>query len=197
MISLLSDIIDSNSQSAVLGFLLIAPGRAFSAKELSLRLKLSVDAVDKAASSLTKQDYLKSFQVNNTVLYMLNLRHPQVPLLKQELLKSEKPWDDELFTNLRKLGQLTGIFLSGLFVGQNQPPVDLLLVGKANLQKLDAFLKNSQKLFGRELNYSIMGQEEFVNRRDTFDRFLKDIFDYPHIVVLDESSKPKKSLKKK
>jgi hypothetical protein len=45
---------------------------------------------------------------------------------------------------------------------------------------------------GQELNYSIMSEEEFINRRDTFDRFIKDIFDYPHLVILDKIRKPKR-----
>ena len=67
--------------------------------------------------------------------------------------------------------------------------MDLLLVGKINLTKLAGFLKATEKLMGQEINYSVMTVEEFLLRRDTFDRFIKDIFDYRHLVVVDELSK--------
>jgi len=39
-----------------------------------------------------------------------------------------------------------------------------------------------------------MTVEEFLLRRDTFDKFIKDVFDYPHLTVVDELTK--KSLEK-
>lgn len=197
MVSLLSEIIESDAQLAVLAFLLIAPERAFSLKELASRLKFSSDKTSQAVKELSAQNYLKTFSYGGLKFVLLNFRHQQIPLLRSEILKSQKPWQDELAQNLKKLGQLSGIFLSGIFVGQNSLPVDLLLVGKVNLTKLDQFLKLIQKQFGKEINYSIMSAAEFLDRRDTFDRFIKDIFDYPHVVILDNHNKAKKTSKKK
>jgi hypothetical protein len=71
-------------------------------------------------------------------------------------------------------------------------PVDLLLVGKINLNKLADFLKAVEKMMQQEINYSVMSVDEFVQRRNTFDKFIKDIFDYPHLVVVDTLQKKKK-----
>jgi hypothetical protein len=76
-------------------------------------------------------------------------------------------------------------------VGRTELPVDLLLVGKVSLNKLEKFLATTKKLTNNEINYSIMTREEFELRRDTFDRFIKDIFDYPHIVVYDKPNPPR------
>jgi hypothetical protein len=62
-------------------------------------------------------------------------------------------------------------------------------VGKINLSKLSDFLKAAEKMMGQEINYSVMTVEEFLQRRDTFDKFIKDVFDYRHLVVTDELSK--------
>ncbi len=194
MISLFSDIIESNSLSAVLAFLMIAPARSFTVKELSVRLKLSTDKVMQAATELEKLSYLKSFISQGVEYFLLNTRHPQVIPLQAELLKTEKPWQDELYVGLKKVGQMKGIFLSGVFVGQPSLPVDILLIGKAHTAKLESFLTLASKLMSRELNYSVMSPEEFTARKDTFDRFIKDIFDYPHLVVTDSiQNKPAKA----
>jgi hypothetical protein len=197
MISLLSDIVESNSLSAVLAFLMIAPARTFTAKELSMRVGLSAEKVNQALEELDKQNYVKVFSSNGVEYFRLNLRHAQVLPLQAELLKIEKPWQDELYTALKKVGQMQGIFLSGIFVAQPLLPVDILLVGKANLTKLDEFLKMANKLMNRELNYSIMSPEEFTSRKDTFDRFIKDIFDYHHLVVVDNLQTPSAKSKTK
>lgn len=198
MISLFSDIVESNSLSSVLAFLMIAPNRSFTIKELCTRIGLSGEKVVQAVRDLEKQNYVKVFRADDTEYIILNLRHAQVPILQNELLKAEKPWQDELYLGLKKVGAMEGIFLSGIFVGQPTLPVDILLVGKVNLTKLDEFLKLAGKLMDRELNYSVMTSEEFISRRDTFDRFIKDIFDYPHLIVLDNvEKKSTKSVAKK
>ncbi|MCX6797178.1 MAG: transcriptional regulator, partial [Candidatus Doudnabacteria bacterium] len=70
-------------------------------------------------------------------------------------------------------------------------PVDLLLVGRVNLKKLHEFLKAAEKMTGQEINYSIMTGQEFILRRDTFDKFIRDVFDYRHLVVCDNLKKRK------
>lgn len=190
---MLEDIVDSKIDSAVLSFFLAAPERSFSVVEVSKRLGL---ANLKAAHSLNKLAALgplKSFAKKGKKYYLINDRYRLLPELKGYWLKNGAKYQDELFSAIRKLGKVKAAFLSGMFCGHQNLPVDLLIVGKVNLKKLDAFLKAAQKLMGQEINYSIMTVEEFVQRRDTFDRFIKDIFDYRHLTVLD--SLPKAKLK--
>lgn len=187
MITRLSDIIDSDHQAELLAFLLTATPRSFPVSELSRRLTLSPQAIAVAASTMEKHNLVKSFTKQQTKFYILNHRHAMVPQLKNSIGKEHRSWPDELNSSLKKLGNLTGIFLSGVFVGRPELVVDLLLVGSVNTAKLNEFLRATGKQFGGELNYSIMSAQEFRMRRDTFDRFIKDIFDYPHITLLDRS----------
>lgn len=189
MVTLLSDIIDSKHPADTLAFFLVAPLRSFTARELGVRLHTTTAKANSAAGMLERNRYLKAFTKNKTKYYLLNLRHPHVVTLREKCLIEQGAWTDELFVSLKKLGQLSGIFLSGLFVGRPELPVDILMVGKVSSSKLDEFLATAQKLTNSELNYSIMSIEEFGIRRDTFDRFIKDIFDYPHVVLLDRSTK--------
>lgn len=188
MVTLLSDIIDSKQPADLLAFLLVAPVRSFSIKELAHRLHTTTAKVTAGIRLLERNYFVKSFSKNQIKFVSLNVNHPQVKELREQCLTEQGHWPDELAVSLKKLGQLSGIFLSGLFVSRPELPVDLLLVGKVSPSRLDIFLKQTARLIGSELNYSIMTREEFVIRRDTFDRFIKDIFDYPHLVVIDRSN---------
>ena len=42
---------------------------------------------------------------------------------------------------------------------------------------------------GVELNYSLMSENEYLSRRDTFDKFIKDIFDHRVVAVVDRLGK--------
>jgi hypothetical protein len=108
--------------------------------------------------------------------------------VQEQLLKRNKQYDDELFTAIRKLGVKAG-FLSGLFVGKPELEVDVLLVGTLKPEKIKLFVDACEHMMGQEVNYCVMEEPEFITRRDTFDRFIKDIFDYPFITVVDTTKK--------
>lgn len=181
---MLESILASSPQSSILGFLVTAPQRSFTVKELQRRLHVSEAKVKSALQRLVKLGVVKSFRKGNQKFFLLNFKHKLLPELRLSV-KKPRPRQDELFTAIKRLGEIRAAFLSGIFTGQPQLPVDLLLVGKVNLRKLDDFLANCRKLMGNEINYSIMTPEEFRMRRDTFDRFIKDIFDYRHVTVVD------------
>ncbi len=186
---MLEQIIDSKVDSAVLSFFLLAPPRSFSAIELSKRLRFPVGKVVLSLSKLSHHGQLKSFSKKNKKYYLVNQKYKLLPEIKNYLLKNGSKYEDELFSAIRRLGDIKAAFLSGIFTGYANLPVDLLLVGKVNLKKLDEFLHGASRMMGQEINYSIMSENEFKIRRDTFDRFIKDIFDYRHIVVEDRMKK--------
>lgn len=186
---MLEDIINSKSDAAVLSFFLAAPERSFSPLEISKRVRLPYLKCAHVLNKLVLHGQLKSFSKKGRKYYLINSRYKLLPAIKEYLLKNGHKYHDELFSAIRSLGNVRAAFLSGLFVGEPSLPVDILLVGRVNLARLDGFLKQLEKLMGQEINYSIMSEREFKSRRDTFDRFIKDIFDYRHLVVCDNLKK--------
>lgn len=189
---MLEQIIDSKADSAVLGFLLVAPARAFSILEVARRIKLPHGKAVHALNKLSEAGLLKGFAKHGKKYYLINPRYKLLPDIKKEFAKQGAAYKDELFIAIKSLGDVKAAFLSGIFSGQPSLPVDLLLVGRVNLKKLAEFLKAARKMMGQEINYSIMTVGEFQLRRDTFDKFIKDIFDYPHVTVVDTLAGKKK-----
>lgn len=187
-----ADILDSNQSSEILAFLLLAPPRSYSTKELAKRLRFSDRTISNVLRQFEQDNMVKQVTRGKTKLYVINLKHKLLPEIKASLIKNQKPYEDELFTAINKVGEIKAAFLSGAFTGQPQLPVDLLLVGKVSLTKLDTFLKQCKNMLGIDINYSIMTPDEFKLRVNTFDRFIKDVFDYPHVVVVDKINKPAK-----
>jgi hypothetical protein len=190
------DILDSKYGSELLAFLLLAPTRTYSAKELAKRLRFSEKTLANLLREFVDDSMVTQLTRDRTKLYIINSRHKLLPEIRNSLVKNQKPYEDELFKAITKLGEVKAAFLSGAFTGQPQLPVDLLLVGKISLPKLDTFLKQCKTMLGIDINYSVMTPDEFQLRQNTFDRFIKDIFDYPHLVVVDKTQKAKKGSKK-
>jgi predicted transcriptional regulator len=188
---MLQDIVASKHGSDLLSFLLMAPMRTYSVEELSKRLRFSKPILTKALQQLQTLSMIKQLTVGRNHYYMLSRKHGLLPEVKKSLLKNQKPYEDELCVAVKKLGDVQAAFLSGLFTGHSDLPVDILIVGKINLNKLSQFLESCKKMMGKEINYSIMTADEFKLRRDTFDRFIKDVFDYDHLVIVDKLSQEK------
>jgi len=181
----LTDVFESKTDSAILGFFLMAPPRAFSILEIAKRSGIAHFKTARVLNRLAEAGMLVSFAKRGKKYYIVNSRHPLLPDVKKRMSKDLPAYKDELFAAVARLGDVKAAFLSGIFCGQPHLPVDLLLVGKINLKKLSDFLKIAQKMMGLEINYSVMTVREFELRRDTFDKFIKDIFDYPHLTVVD------------
>lgn len=191
MTASLHDIIDSKTDSAVLSFFLAASLRSFSIFEISKRLNIPHQKAAHALNKISETGLLKSFSKKSKRYFLLNLNYKLLPEIKRKFGKEVPAYKDELLSAIKKLGDIRAAFLSGIFTGEPNLPVDLLLVGKVNLKILADFLKSLEKMMGQEVNYSVMTVKEFQLRRDTFDRFIKDIFDYRHIVVCDSLPKRK------
>ena len=189
---MLEDIINSKTDSASLAFFLSMPERAFSSYEVSKRLKAPQLNTAKSLAKLFQGGILRLFTKRGKKYYLINPRYKLLPEIKKQWRKGAVKYKDELFSAIRKLGPVRAAFLSGIFSGQASLPVDLLLVGRVNLKKLSDFLKAAEKMMGQEINYSVMSEQEFLQRRNTFDKFIKDIFDYPHLTVIDDLAKPEK-----
>ena len=181
---MLQEIIDSTIDSAVLSFFVVAPERSFAGIEIAKRIGMPYLKVVYSLNKMSNHGQLVSFSKKGKKYYIVNAKYALMPQIKNYLLKNGAKYEDELFSAIKKLGDVKAAFLSGLFTGQPNLPVDLLIVGKINLNKLGDFLKAVEKLMGQEINYSIMTVDEYHLRRDTFDKFIKDIFDYKHLVVI-------------
>lgn len=189
---MLEEIIDSKTDSGVLSFFLAMPERSFSVLEVSRRLGTPYLKVAHSLAKLSGAGLLTVFVKRSKKYYYINSRYKLLPEIKNFWSKNGQKGRDELFLAVRRLGDVRAAFLSGIFTGYPNLPVDILLIGKINLRKLSDFLKAAEKMMGQEINYSIMTVDEFLQRRDTFDKFIKDVFDYRHLVVVDELGKKNK-----
>jgi hypothetical protein len=188
----LPEIIDSKTDSTILSFFLVAPARSFSILEVSRRLNIPHQKASHSLNKIAESGLLKGFSKRSKKYFLLNPGHKLLPEVRRQFSKDAPKYRDELFFAIKKLGDVKAAFLSGIFTGHPNLPVDLLLVGKINLKKLADFLKALEKMMGQEINYSVMTVREFELRRDTFDKFIKDIFDYSHIAVCDTLTKKTK-----
>ena len=75
--------------------------------------------------------------------------------------------------------------LSGVFINSDNARTDLLIVGDdVKKRALENFLGHTESDLGRPIQYTLMDTEEFRYRMDMYDRFLRDILEYPHAKLI-------------
>lgn len=108
--------------------------------------------------------------------------------LRALFLKADLLIEKKFVERLKKLGNFIYLALTGVFVGLKEMPVDILIVGRINHDKLSALVKNFERETGKKINYTLMSQKEFYYRKNVTDRFLYTILENKKIVVVDRLS---------
>ena len=95
---------------------------------------------------------------------------------------------NDVVARFRPAGKIKLLVVAGVFIKDPESRADLLVVGdNLNRKKIDAAVKFFESQLGKELQYAIFDTEEFVYRRDMYDKLLCDIFDGNHEVLISSS----------
>ena len=76
---------------------------------------------------------------------------------------------------------------AGILAPGSSSKVDLLLVGDVPLEKVKVAISTIERHEGRELNYSIIGYDEFFYRLSVRDRFVMEVLNGKHRVFVDKN----------
>jgi hypothetical protein len=117
----------------------------------------------------------------------LNSLFPFLQPLKN-LVVTAAPLDKEkLIKKLNAIGRMKLIILSGVFTQSEDSKVDLLLAGDSiRRSALERLLKRIEAETGKELTYAVFNTNEFLYRLGMYDRFVRDVLDYPHEKILNK-----------
>ena len=106
----------------------------------------------------------------------------------RDLVLTVAPISKQEITNrLRRVGRVKLVVLSGIFLKRGDSRIDMLIVGDA-LKKgqLDLTLRSIESEVGKELSYALLETSDFKYRLGMNDKFVRDVFDYPHEVIIDK-----------
>ena len=119
--------------------------------------------------------------------WRLNLKYSILPTLKILLLNSEPLKRTEIASKFKKAGNIKLIITSGVFMQESDSRVDILIVGD-NLNKgmIETALRNVEAEVGKELSYAFFNTQEYNYRLGICDKFVRDVLDYPHTIVMDK-----------
>ncbi len=154
--------------------------------DIAFRTKVAKDAVRKELNVLVAAGLIRKKAGKGPAQYQTNRKFPYYEALQSFIRSTTNLSDSDMVTSLKKAGNVRMIVVSGLFTGAVETKVDLLIVGdKLEDKALDVSIRALEAELGRELRFASFSTEDFKYRRGVYDRLLRDIFDFPHRVLLD------------
>lgn len=106
----------------------------------------------------------------------------------KNLVISETPLNrDEITKRLRGVGKIKLLAISGIFLGEPQARVDVLIVGDGLKRRaIESVLRTIESEIGHEISYGAFETAEFLYRVSVYDKFVRDVLDFRHDKVIDK-----------
>lgn len=191
--TILSKLFGTRTKVKVLRLFLFHPDSTLAVSEVARKTKAKRSSVQSALGLLEKVGFLtqtkkkkktkkgkrgrevKAWSLNKDFFYLSPLR---------DLLMAVPVDHKRIVKDLKKIGDIHLIVISGVFIGKRDARVDLLVVGnKIKTDKLTEEVKTLESEVGTEITYASLTPSEYEYRKSVNDRLVRDIFDYEHQIL--------------
>jgi|SRR3989344_5097087 len=160
---------------------------SFTLGEIVGRTKLSKEVARRELAELHVAGFLRKKGARMSVRYQTNSHFEHLPALDMFVRQTTRVRPQSILGALRRAGILRLVALSGLFTGILESQIDLLVVGDhLDERVLASAVHHLEAELGREIRYASFATADFRYRLGIYDRLLRDVFDYPHRLLIDK-----------
>ncbi|QQS60721.1 ArsR family transcriptional regulator [Candidatus Falkowbacteria bacterium] len=198
---MLAKLFGSTARVKILKLFLLNPDTSYYMRQISRHLNLQLSAVRRELENLETLGLLESRQgeeheegmkdekgnKNDRKYFQANREFILFNEIRELIIKAQVLCERDFTDKLKKLGTIKMLILSGLFINDKQAPVDMLIVGNFDTNKVAKLVKNLEEELVNEVNYAVLSEEDFQYRRQVTDVFLYSVLGGKKIVVIDES----------
>ena len=174
---MLKDLFVSEVRLKILKLMLTQPEKPYHVRALVRAVGTEINAVRRELARLTRIGLLRKRQSGNRIYYSINESSIYYPELLS-LIAKEEGLGADVIRNVKKLGDIRYAMISRAFSRGRESTaldVDLFIVGTVNLPVLQSIIKFNEQKLAKEINYTVMADDEFVFRKRKNDSFISKI----------------------
>lgn len=184
---MLKDLIVSRVRVKILTLFFSHPSKIFHVREIVRQTGEEINAVRRELLHLEKSGLFDKEHRANRLYYSLRKDYPLYFEILEVIAKTSGLGENVL-KNRAKLGKVKFAMISGRFVRgydrKMKNEVDFLIVGTIVLPELAQLIKTEEARVGREINYTVMSEEEFDFRKRRRDPFVVEILKMSKVMVI-------------
>ncbi len=167
------------------------PNEVFHIRELTRILDEEVNAVRRELKNLEAFGLIVCKKQVNKLRCHLNPNCTSAHDLKSMILKDSE--DLKLMAKvLGAIGKIDTVIITQAYLSQkyeDENDVDILIIGKPDINKLNKEMDSVEKELGRELRMAVLTQEDYEFRKKRREKFILDIIERDKIVLLGSPNK--------
>ena len=193
----LSILFGSPARVKLLRFFLFNPSKEFTFDDISRRAKLVRRTARTEINALERAGILKSKQVyqqlegrtkrSRVLAYTLNKEFGELQALQTFMFETAPINGKTLLQHLRKAGTLDFVCVAGVFLREFEQRLDVMLaMKKLSNTKVENAIRSLEAELGIEIRYAAFESEELRYRVGLYDKLTRDVFDYPHQIIVDK-----------
>jgi hypothetical protein len=181
----LQKLFGSPARLKLLRLFLFNPRQQFSVAEAARHAQVTPAAARSEMGVFANLGLLKRGPRRSAARYGLNPEFTYTAAL-QGLLLNAPMRSVELYRRLRSTGTIKLIIVAGIFMGEWEGRLDLLIVGdRVSDKKLRTKIRALESELGKELKYALLTTQDFYYRLNMSDKLVRDVLDYNHAVAFD------------
>lgn len=183
---MLKDLLISKTRVKLLTVFLSNPGKIFYVRELVRMVGEQINAVRAELARMEKADMLTSENRANRRFYGFRKDYVYFDELSAMVAKSVGLGGD-IIKERGKLGKIKYALISGGYIRRRPvgaSDVDLLVVGNVVIPQLAQIVKKAEEEVAREINYTVMTEDEFNFRKRRKDPFVTGILEKTRIMLI-------------
>ncbi|MCX6819821.1 MAG: hypothetical protein NT019_00830 [Candidatus Adlerbacteria bacterium] len=182
----LQKLFGSPARVKLLRLFLFNPKQSFTLADATKRARVGEDESRRELALFLRAELIVRTPRGKGVRYGLNAEFEYVAAL-QDLLLNAPARGKDIVARIRRVGTLKFVVLSGMFLGEWDGSLDLLVVGDRVKEKnLREETRKLEAEIGKEIRYTLLSTEDFFYRINLNDKLIRDVLDYPHKIVLDK-----------
>ncbi|MEN9327279.1 MAG: hypothetical protein RI947_87 [Candidatus Parcubacteria bacterium] len=183
---MLSSIIPSKARRKILELFFHHPAESYYLRKIVRDVDEEVNAVKRELDILSEAKLLHKERRLNKIFYTLNKNYIYYDEFLRIFTKSTK-LADTVSKNISKLGKVKFAVVSTKFSKQTpikEDEIYFLLVGTIVVPEIVNIVAEAEKDFGREINYTVMTEDEFAFRKKNNDPFIWRFLKQPKIMLV-------------
>ncbi len=183
---MLKDLITSKVRIKLLDLFFAKPHEIYHVRELVRQTREEINAIRRELTHLESSGLVKKEPRGNRIYYWVNKNYPLfVELLT--IVAKETGLGEEIIKNKNRIGKILFCLFSRKFVEyreRKEDEVDILVVGNIVLAELAVLIKAEEERRNKEINYTVMTEEEFNFRKKRRDPFLLSILESGKVMII-------------
>ncbi|MFA6099399.1 MAG: hypothetical protein WC750_00795 [Patescibacteria group bacterium] len=192
---MLEHLFGSKTRVKLLTLFLNKPDEAYFIRELTRKIDTQINAVRREIENLAKMGLLVEIEEKTDVpskrpglkrkYYQVNHQFPLLGEIQALMTKSHLLLERAIDREIASIGNVSYLAFMGVFLGK-KAPVDLLIVGTVDADRLKKIVQKAEKDLDVEINFTCLTPQEFTYRREIDDRFLNSVLSSPKCVAIDQ-----------